>query len=152
MKTLPQVYGYLGLVPFAILSGIVLLTDGQYNWSSMLFFYGSMIATFLSGAHWSEGLRAGKNLQISLAMLPTVFCLTLSINVFRIQDCEMALRLLPFVFFGLFWMDVKFLPSEIMTKNYKRFRLILTILVSVFLTLGGFADDLGISCENDICS
>jgi|GEM_PF-1503113 len=139
MRHLPLIYGYAGALPFLAFMAVPFFVnnpDLANAARSLHLIYGAMIASFLAGPLWLEGLRRGDKLRPSIAMLPTILSLLLILTA-AFFNISIPLILMAVLFWGLYFADHALLPLSELPHGYMRFRLTLSIIVSASFICAG---------------
>lgn len=126
-------YGYIGFVPFAILSIIPWIFGGAIAQSAVVFQigYGAIILTFLGGMSW--GWRdSQKNQKINLAIgiaYSLIGCVLLILTYLQFILSALLMSVVSFQSFYYFERSTEdFLKRS---EDYKHFRKMLSLLVSI---------------------
>ncbi|MEM6780539.1 MAG: DUF3429 domain-containing protein [Pseudomonadota bacterium] len=131
-----QVLGYAGLIPFwGLAVGSFVIDDPRFISTQLA--YAAIILSFLGGAHWPRAVESKCPFYLVLTMLPSIFAL--GAFVAGLFYPAIALGVFSLLFIAMFVMDKKFLKLDPMPDDYVRFRIILTVLVVLALTLTSFS-------------
>ena len=134
--SLPSLLGYAGALPFVAFGVFqAVIGDGHEHSFTVDFLqvaYAAMILSFLAGIHWREAVPARHLGQMLFAMIPPIASLGLVTLTLWIGS---AYPLMGFAaLFGLvYWADHHYIRVTDFPEGYMRFRLSLTVIVSLSL-------------------
>lgn len=144
-----KVLGYLGVLPFVLTALGVLAFDSDGNFGkyaiAIQMLYAGLIASFLSGIHWAHSFPRSSEGQMFLSMTPSVLSLFLISftdiilfgNLLSLTPSKILLSLIYLIFTGLYWaiyiLDWQHLDLEKFPEDYLKFRMKITVLVSLTL-------------------
>lgn len=133
MNRLPVLYGYAGIIPFAIIALTMMFVDvtssEELKAGGMLqVAYGAMILSFLGGIHWGQAIPRHHTRQITFSMIPTIAGFVMFIlAVFGLVFT--ALIGTAVMFFVVYEADKRMMPVEYLPPGYFRYRRNLTFIV-----------------------
>ena len=137
-RKLATILGYLGLIPFFVLTIIFFISNFNNYVVDVYLFYANIILSFLCGAQWSKILNSdisnNKNLLLTLSVLVPVFSFFL--DFFSNQDIKITIYMI--LFFSTNFIDEKIF-SESSNVWYLKLRKRLTFLVILTLVINLFA-------------
>jgi hypothetical protein len=137
-KKLANILGYLGLIPFYLLTILFFISNFNNYIIDIYLFYCILILSFLCGSQWSKILNSNishnKNLLLTSSVLIPVF--SFALDFFSNQDIKIVTYVILFFIINL--IDNKIF-SEASNNWYLKLRRRLTFLVIVSLVINLFA-------------
>ena len=136
-KKLATILGYLGLIPFFLLTLIFFISNFNNYVVDVYLFYANIILSFLCGSQWSKilnsNISSNKNLLLTLSVLVPVFSFIL--DFFANQDIKIAIYMV--LFFAANFIDGKIFSesSNVWYLNLRKrltFAVILTLIINLF--------------------
>ena len=133
ITNIKSTYGYIGFIPFAVLSLVPWIIGGDAAKTLIIFQigYGSIIITFLGGIPWGwKDEEKNQKFNLSIGILFSLFgCLILSLIYFDKILVALLFSICSFYFFYIFEKSTE--EFKLKDDDYKRFRKILTLLVCI---------------------
>ncbi len=133
ITNIKSTYGYIGFIPFAVLSLVPWIIGGDAAKTLIIFQigYGSIIITFLGGIPWGwKDDQKNQEFNLSIGILFSLFgCLILSLIYFEKILVALLFSICSFYFFYIFEKSTE--EFKLKDDDYKRFRKILTLLVCI---------------------
>ena len=133
ITNIKSTYGYIGFIPFAVLSLVPWIIGGDAAKTLIIFQigYGSIIITFLGGIPWGwKDDQKNQKFNLSIGILFSLFgCLILSLIYFEKILVALLFSICSFYFFYIFEKSTE--EFKLKDDDYKRFRKILTLLVCI---------------------
>jgi hypothetical protein len=133
INTIKSTYGYIGFIPFALLSITPWITGGYIGEAAIIFqiAYGSIILSFLAGISWGwrdDQPQQKKNLSIgiiySLISCSMLILIYLNMILFALLISVMSFQ--SFYYFEKSTYDFKYKHED-----YQKFRRMLSLLVAI---------------------
>jgi hypothetical protein len=133
-KKLATILGYLGLIPFFLLTFIFFISNFNNYVIDVYLFYGNIILAFICGSQWGKILNSNiidnRNLLLTLSVCIPVFSFIL--DFFSNQDIKIAIHIILFFLINL--IDKKIF-CEVNNLWYLSLRKRLTFLVILTLVI-----------------
>ena len=133
ITNIKSTYGYIGFIPFAVLSLVPWIIGGDAAKTLIIFQigYGSIIITFLGGIPWGwKDDQKNQEFNLSIGILFSLFgCLILSLIYFEKILVALLFSICSFYFFYIFEKSTE--EFKLKDDDYKKFRKILTLLVCI---------------------
>ncbi len=136
-KKLASILGYLGLIPFYVLTIIFFISNFNNYVIDIYLFYAIIILSFLCGSQWSKILNSNisnnKNLLLTLSVLVPVFSFIL--DFFSNQDIKIAIYIVVYFAINLIDSRIFFETSNAWYLNLRKrltFFVILTLVINLF--------------------
>ena len=133
INTIKSTYGYIGFIPFALLSITPWITGGYIGEAAIIFqiAYGSIILTFLGGISWGwrdDQPEQKKNLSIGI-LYSLVGCSMLILIYFNLILLALLISVISFQSFYYFEKSTHDFKHK--HVDYQKFRRMLSLLVAI---------------------
>ena len=133
INTIKSTYGYIGFIPFALLSIIPWITGGHIGETAIIFqiAYGAIILTFLGGISWGwrdDQPQQKKNLSIGI-LYSLIACLMLVLIYLNMILFALLISVVSFQSFYYFEKSTHDFKHK--HEDYKKFRRMLSLLVAI---------------------
>ena len=133
INTIKSTYGYIGFIPFALLSIIPWITGGHIGETAIIFHiaYGAIILTFLGGISWGwrdDQPQQKKNLSIGI-LYSLVACLMLVLIYLNMILFALLISVISFQSFYYFEKSTH--DFKYKHEDYQKFRRMLSLLVAI---------------------
>ena len=133
INTIKSTYGYIGFIPFALLSIIPWITGDHIGETAIIFqiAYGAIILTFLGGISWGwrdDQPRQKKNLSIGI-LYSLIACLMLVLIYLNMILFALLISVVSFQSFYYFEKSTHDFKHK--HEDYKKFRRMLSLLVAI---------------------
>ena len=133
INTIKSTYGYIGFIPFALLSIIPWITGGHIGETAIIFqiAYGAIILTFLGGISWGwrdDQPKQKKNLSIGI-LYSLIACLMLVLIYLNMILFALLISVISFQSFYYFEKSTHDFKHK--HEDYKKFRRMLSLLVAI---------------------
>ena len=133
INTIKSTYGYIGFIPFALLSIIPWITGGHIGETAIIFqiAYGAIILTFLGGISWGwrdDQPQQKKNLSIGI-LYSLIACLMLVLIYLNIILFALLISVISFQSFYYFEKSTHDFKHK--HVDYQKFRRMLSLLVAI---------------------
>ena len=133
INTIKSTYGYIGFIPFALLSIIPWITGGHIGETAIIFqiAYGAIILTFLGGISWGwrdDQPQQKKNLSIGI-LYSLIACLMLVLIYLNMILFALLISVISFQSFYYFEKSTHDFKHK--HVDYKKFRRMLSLLVAI---------------------
>ena len=133
INTIKSTYGYIGFIPFALLSIIPWITGGHIGETAIIFqvVYGAIILTFLGGISWGwrdDQPQQKKNLSIGI-LFSLIACLMLVLIYLNMILFALLISVISFQSFYYFEKSTHDFKHK--HEDYKKFRRMLSLLVAI---------------------
>ena len=133
INTIKSTYGYIGFIPFALLSIIPWITGGHIGETAIIFqiAYGAIILTFLGGISWGwrdDQPQQKKNLSIGI-LFSLIACLMLVLIYLNMILFGLLISVVSFQSFYYFEKSTHDFKHK--HEDYKKFRKMLSLLVAI---------------------
>ena len=133
INTIKSTYGYIGFIPFALLSIIPWITGGHIGETAIIFqiAYGAIILTFLGGISWGwrdDQPQQKKNLSIGI-LYSLIACLMLVLIYLNMILFALLMSVISFQSFYYFEKSTHDFKHK--HEDYKKFRKMLSLLVAI---------------------
>ena len=133
INTIKSTYGYIGFIPFALLSIIPWITGGHIGETAIIFqiTYGAIILTFLGGISWGwrdDQPQQKKNLSIGI-LYSLIACLMLILIYLNMILFALLISVISFQSFYYFEKSTHDFKHK--HEDYKKFRKMLSLLVAI---------------------
>ena len=133
INTIKSTYGYIGFIPFALLSIIPWITGGYIGETAIIFqiAYGAIILTFLGGISWGwrdDQPQQKKNLSIGI-LYSLIACLMLVLIYLNMILFALLISVISFQSFYYFEKSTHDFKHK--HEDYKKFRKMLSLLVAI---------------------
>ena len=133
INTIKSTYGYIGFIPFALLSIIPWITGGHIGETAIIFqiAYGAIILTFLGGISWGwrdDQPQQKKNLSIGI-LYSLIACLMLILIYLNMILFALLISVISFQSFYYFEKSTHDFKHK--HEDYKKFRRMLSLLVAI---------------------
>ena len=133
INTIKSTYGYIGFIPFALLSIIPWITGGHIGETAIIFqvAYGAIILTFLGGISWGwrdDQPQQKKNLSIGI-LFSLIACLMLVLIYLNMILFALLISVISFQSFYYFEKSTHDFKHK--HVDYQKFRRMLSLLVAI---------------------
>ena len=133
INTIKSTYGYIGFIPFALLSIIPWITGGLIGETAIIFqiTYGAIILTFLGGISWGwrdDQPQQKKNLSIGI-LFSLIACLMLVLIYLNMILFALLISVISFQSFYYFEKSTHDFKHK--HVDYQKFRRMLSLLVAI---------------------
>ena len=133
INTIKSTYGYIGFIPFALLSIIPWITGGLIGETAIIFqiTYGAIILTFLGGISWGwrdDQPQQKKNLSIGI-LYSLIACLMLVLIYLNMILFALLISVISFQSFYYFEKSTHDFKHK--HVDYQKFRRMLSLLVAI---------------------
>ena len=133
INTIKSTYGYIGFIPFALLSIIPWITGGHIGETAIIFqiAYGAIILTFLGGISWGwrdDQPQQKKNLSIGI-LYSLIACLMLILIYLNMILFALLISVISFQSFYYFEKSTH--DFQYKHEDYQKFRRMLSLLVAI---------------------
>jgi len=133
INTIKSTYGYIGFIPFALLSITPWITGGYVGETAIIFqiAYGAIILTFLGGISWGwrdDQPQQKKNLSIGI-LYSLIACLMLVLIYLNMILFALVISVISFQSFYYFEKSTHDFKHK--HEDYKKFRRMLSLLVAI---------------------
>ena len=133
INTIKSTYGYIGFIPFALLSIIPWITGGHIGETAIIFqiAYGAIILTFLGGISWGwrdDQPQQKKNLSIGI-LYSLIACLMLVLIYLNMILFALLISVISFQSFYYFEKSTHDFKHK--HADYQKFRRMLSLLVAI---------------------
>ena len=133
INNIKSTYGYIGFIPFALLSIIPWITGGHIGETAIIFqiAYGAIILTFLGGISWGwrdDQPQQKKNLSIGI-LYSLIACLMLVLIYLNMILFALLISVISFQSFYYFEKSTHDFKHK--HEDYKKFRRMLSLLVAI---------------------
>ena len=133
INTIKSTYGYIGFIPFALLSIIPWITGGYIGEAAIIFqiAYGSIILSFLAGISWGwrdDQPQQKKNLSIGIiySLISCSMLILIYLNMILFALLISVISFQSFYFFEKSTYDFQYKHED-----YQKFRRMLSLLVAI---------------------
>ena len=133
INTIKSTYGYIGFIPFALLSITPWITGGYIGQVAIIFqiAYGSIILSFLAGISWGwrdDQPQQKKNLSIGIiySLISCSMLILIYLNMILFALLISVISFQSFYFFEKSTYDFKYKHED-----YQKFRRMLSLLVAI---------------------
>ena len=133
INTIKSTYGYIGFIPFALLSITPWITGGFIGQVAIIFqiAYGSIILSFLAGISWGwrdDQPQQKKNLSIGIiySLISCLMLILIYLNMILFALLISAISFQSFYYFEKSTYDFKYKHED-----YQKFRRMLSLLVAI---------------------
>ena len=133
INTIKSTYGYIGFIPFALLSITPWITGGYIGEAAIIFqiAYGSIILSFLAGISWGwrdDQPQQKKNLSIGIiySLISCLMLILIYLNMILFALLISAISFQSFYYFEKSTYDFKYKHED-----YQKFRRMLSLLVAI---------------------
>jgi len=133
INTIKSTYGYIGFIPFALLSITPWITGGYIGEAAIIFqiAYGSIILSFLAGISWGwrdDQPQQKKNLSIGIiySLISCSMLILIYLNIILFALLISVISFQSFYFFEKSTYDFKYKHED-----YQKFRRMLSLLVAI---------------------
>ena len=133
INTIKSTYGYIGFIPFALLSITPWITGGYIGEAAIIFqiAYGSIILSFLAGISWGwrdDQLQQKKNLSIGIiySLISCSMLILIYLNMILFALLISVISFQSFYYFEKSTYDFKYKHED-----YQKFRRMLSLLVAI---------------------
>ena len=133
INTIKSTYGYIGFIPFALLSIIPWIIGGHIGETAIIFqiAYGAIILTFLGGISWGwrdDQPQQKKNLSIGI-LYSLIACLMLVLIYLNMILFALLISVISFQSFYYFEKSTHDFKHK--HVDYQKFRRMLSLLVAI---------------------
>ena len=133
INTIKSTYGYIGFIPFGLLSITPWITGGYVGETAIIFqiAYGAIILTFLGGISWGwrdDQPQQKKNLSIGI-LYSLIACLMLVLIYLNMILFALVISVISFQSFYYFEKSTHDFKHK--HEDYKKFRRMLSLLVAI---------------------
>ena len=133
INTIKSTYGYIGFIPFALLSIIPWITGGHIGETAIIFqiAYGAIILTFLGGISWGwrdDQPQQKKNLSIGI-LYSLIACLMLVLIYLNMILFALLISVISFQSFYYFEKSTHDFKHK--HEDYQKLRRMLSLLVAI---------------------
>ena len=133
INTIKSTYGYIGFIPFALLSIIPWITGGHIGETAIIFqiAYGAIILTFLGGISWGwrdDQPQQKKNISIGI-LYSLIACLMLVLIYLNMILFALLISVISFQSFYYFEKSTHDFKHK--HVDYQKFRRMLSLLVAI---------------------
>ena len=133
INTIKSTYGYIGFIPFALLSITPWITGGYIGEAAIIFqiAYGSIILSFLAGISWGwrdNQPQQKKNLSIGIiySLISCSMLILIYLNMILFALLISVISFQSFYYFEKSTYDFKYKHED-----YQKFRRMLSLLVAI---------------------
>ena len=133
INTIKSTYGYIGFIPFALLSITPWITGGYIGEAAIIFqiAYGSIILSFLAGISWGwrdDQPQQKKNLSIGIiySLISCSMLILIYLNMILVALLISVISFQSFYYFEKSTYDFKYKHED-----YQKFRRMLSLLVAI---------------------
>ena len=133
INTIKSTYGYIGFIPFALLSITPWITGGYIGEAAIIFqiAYGSIILSFLAGISWGwrdDQPQQKKNLLIGIiySLISCSMLILIYLNMILFALLISVISFQSFYYFEKSTYDFKYKHED-----YQKFRRMLSLLVAI---------------------
>ena len=133
INTIKSTYGYIGFIPFALLSITPWITGGYIGEAAIIFqiAYGSIILSFLGGISWGwrdDQPQQKKNLSIGIiySLISCSMLILIYLNMILFALLISVISFQSFYYFEKSTYDFKYKHED-----YQKFRRMLSLLVAI---------------------
>jgi len=133
INTIKSTYGYIGFIPFALLSITPWITGGYIGEAAIIFqiAYGSIILSFLAGISWGwrdDQPQQKKNLSIGIiySLISCSMLILIYLNMILFALLISVISFQSFYYFEKSTYDFKYKHED-----YQKFRRMLSLLVAI---------------------
>ena len=133
INTIKSTYGYIGFIPFALLSITPWITGGFIGQVAVIFqiAYGSIILSFLAGISWGwrdDQPQQKKNLSIGIiySLISCLMLILIYLNMILFALLISVISFQSFYYFEKSTYDFKYKHED-----YQKFRRMLSLLVAI---------------------
>ena len=133
INTIKSTYGYIGFIPFALLSITPWITGGYIGQVAIIFqiAYGAIILSFLAGISWGwrdDQPQQKKNLSIGIiySLISCSMLILIYLNMILFALLISVISFQSFYFFEKSTYDFKYKHED-----YQKFRRMLSLLVAI---------------------
>ena len=133
INTIKSTYGYIGFIPFALLSITPWITGGFIGQVAIIFqiAYGSIILSFLAGISWGwrdDQPQQKKNLSIGIiySLISCSMLILIYLNMILVALLISVISFQSFYYFEKSTYDFKYKHED-----YQKFRRMLSLLVAI---------------------
>ena len=133
INTIKSTYGYIGFIPFALLSITPWITGGYIGEAAIIFqiAYGSIILSFLAGISWGwrdDQPQQKKNLSIGIiySLISCSMLILIYLNMILF-----ALLISVISFQSLYFFEKSTYDFKYKHEDYQKFRRMLSLLVAI---------------------
>ena len=133
INTIKSTYGYIGFIPFALLSITPWITGGYIGEAAIIFqiAYGAIILTFLGGISWGwrdDQPQQKKNLSIGIiySLISCLMLILIYLNMILFALLISVISFQSFYYFEKSTYDFKYKHED-----YQKFRRMLSLLVAI---------------------
>ncbi len=133
INTIKSTYGYIGFIPFALLSITPWITGGYIGEAAIIFqiAYGSIILSFLAGISWGwrdDQPQQKKNLSIGIiySLISCSMLILIYLNMILFALLISVISFQSFYYFEKSTYDFKYRHED-----YQKFRRMLSLLVAI---------------------
>ena len=133
INTIKSTYGYIGFIPFALLSITPWITGGYIGQVAIIFqiAYGSIILSFLAGISWGwrdDQPQQKKNLSIGIiySLISCSMLILIYLNMILVALLISVITFQSFYYFEKSTYDFKYKHED-----YQKFRRMLSLLVAI---------------------
>ena len=133
INTIKSTYGYIGFIPFALLSITPWITGGYIGEAAIIFqiAYGSIILSFLAGISWGwrdDQPQQKKNLSVGIiySLISCSMLILIYLNMILFALLISVISFQSFYYFEKSTYDFKYKHED-----YQKFRRMLSLLVAI---------------------
>ena len=133
INTIKSTYGYIGFIPFALLSITPWITGGYIGQVAIIFqiAYGAIILSFLAGISWGwrdDQPQQKKNLSIGIiySLISCSMLILIYLNMILVALLISVITFQSFYYFEKSTYDFKYKHED-----YQKFRRMLSLLVAI---------------------
>jgi len=133
INTIKSTYGYIGFIPFALLSITPWITGGYIGQVAIIFqiAYGAIILSFLAGISWGwrdDQPQQKKNLSIGIiySLISCSMLILIYLNMILVALLTSVITFQSFYYFEKSTHDFKYKHED-----YQKFRRMLSLLVAI---------------------
>ena len=133
INTIKSTYGYIGFIPFALLSITPWITGGYIGQVAIIFqiAYGAIILSFLAGISWGwrdDQPQQKKNLSIGIiySLISCSMLILIYLNMIMVALLISVITFQSFYYFEKSTYDFKYKHED-----YQKFRRMLSLLVAI---------------------
>ena len=133
INTIKSTYGYIGFIPFALLSITPWITGGYIGQVAIIFqiAYGAVILSFLAGISWGwrdDQPQQKKNLSIGIiySLISCSMLILIYLNMILVALLTSVITFQSFYYFEKSTHDFKYKHED-----YQKFRRMLSLLVAI---------------------
>lgn len=129
-----------GSIPFVLFSGLICFGVNSLPLGldpvSAINSYALVIASFMVGVYWGQYISHNSAVQINLLIISNVIAVMLWLSYLLLPP-QANLLMIMAIFILLLLVDYQLYRFDIITKNYMKFRVLVTFIVVLSLFVAG---------------